>query len=134
MMKSITSFPAWVAFAALLCFAPSAFGQGTSNIKATGSGYTFLNAAPSSFLAFTLGPRAPRSGNQGANNGCGNQGWADRGWDGWAWGGGGNNGGGGCSSVPEGGTALLYVLLAGLCCAGAIVVRSRRKASLSETN
>jgi len=36
--------------------------------------------------------------------------------------------------VPEGGTAVLYVLLAGLCCAGAIVVRSRRKASLSETN
>jgi len=36
--------------------------------------------------------------------------------------------------VPEGGTALMYVLLSGLCCLGVIVFRSRRHASLNETN
>ena len=128
-MKLITRFSVGVAFAALLCFAPSAFGQSPVNIRATGAGYSFLSSTPSGFLAFTLS----LGGNQGgSSSGCSNEGRNDRGWDGW--GGGGNNGGGGCTSVPEGGTALMYVLLAGLCCLGAMVFRSRRQASLGETN
>lgn len=33
------------------------------------------------------------------------------------------------ASVPEGGMALGYLLLAGLCCFGAVFMRSRRKIS-----
>ena len=135
MMKSITRLSVWVAFAALLCFAPSAFGQGTVNTKGTGAGYNLLNNAPSGFLAYTFGfggdPRGGdhHGGNGGGGNGCSNQGSYDNGW-----GGGGNNGSGGCTSVPEGGTTLMYGLLAGLCCLGAIAFRFRRQAALSETN
>ena len=112
MMKSITRLSVWVAFAALLCFAPSAFGQGTVNTKGTGAGYNLLNNAPSGFLAYTFGFGGdPRGGDHH-----------------------GNNGSGGCTSVPEGGTTLMYGLLAGLCCLGAIAFRFRRQAALSKTN
>lgn len=37
-------------------------------------------------------------------------------------------------AVPEGGTSLMYLLLAGLSCVGAMVLRYRRQAGVRETN
>ncbi|MFZ0817916.1 MAG: hypothetical protein WAM78_20495 [Candidatus Sulfotelmatobacter sp.] len=70
----------------------------------------------------------PGQGN-GGGSGCSNHQQQSNG--GWGWGGGGN-GGGGCTTVPEGGTTLMYVLLAGVGCAGALALRSRRKAATQE--
>ncbi|MGB2602293.1 MAG: hypothetical protein WBC78_01770 [Candidatus Sulfotelmatobacter sp.] len=109
-----------VAFAAVLCFASCAFARDTISTK--------TNIGSPALLTLTLG-----FGNQGGHNnnnngnGCSNQG-GD-----WGWGGGGGNGGN-CKSVPEGGTALTYLSLAGLCCLGAVVFRSRRTASSPATN
>ncbi len=36
--------------------------------------------------------------------------------------------------MPEGGTSWMYLLPAGLCCLGAIILRSHRKAGVRETN
>jgi hypothetical protein len=126
MMKSVARFSAFAVFAALLCFAPGAFGQGIVNAKATVAGASVVNYAPS-FFAFTFGVRdgdhGRRNGN-GNGNGCNNQGGGGGGW----WGGNnGNNGGGGCVAVPEGGTTFMYLLLAGLACFGAAALRSRRQ-------
>jgi hypothetical protein len=118
-MRSVWRFSALVFFAALLCFLPCAFGQGTANIQSTGPGNRVLNYVPSSFLAF-----APGSGGLGD--------WhrrdpppppppickSDK----------------GCAAVPEGGTAVMYLLLAGLSCLGAMALRSRRQACVRETN
>jgi hypothetical protein len=135
-MKSLSRFSVWVAFAALLCFASSAFGQSKVNVKVTNSRNSVLNSAPAGFLAFAFGPGGDHiiagnrggnnGGNQGGNggsqNGCGsNQGWNDR------------VGGGRCTQVPEGGTALMYLLLAGLCCAAAMILRPQQ-AEVRETN
>ena len=139
-MKSVARFSAWIAFAALLCFAPSAFGQGTANLKVSAGGGV-LNYAPPSFLTFTFGPGGDhRSGDPayGGNSGCGNQGgggggWGGGGWDDWGWGGGGN-GGGGCTPVPEGGTSLMYIFFASSCCFGAMLLRSRRQSHVPKAN
>jgi hypothetical protein len=138
-MKSAARFSAWIAFAALLCFAPSAFGRANVSIQGKNSGISILSSVPTGFLAFTLGPagnhgiggnRGGNNGNNGGNggsqNGCGGQGSNDRAW--------GGNSGGGCTAVPEGGTALMYLLLAGLCCAGAMVLRSQRNPAMPGTN
>jgi hypothetical protein len=77
--------------------------------------------------AFALGPGGPGRGN-GGGSGCSN---TQQNNGGWGWGGGGN-GGGGCSTVPEGGTTLTYVLLAGVGCLGAIALRSLRKSATLE--
>ena len=37
-------------------------------------------------------------------------------------------------AMPEGGTSWMYLLLAGLCCLGAIILRTHRKAGVRETN
>jgi hypothetical protein len=138
-MKSLSRSSVWVVFAALLCFASSAFCQSKINVKVANSGNSVLNSAPAGFLAFTFGPGGNhiiggnRGGNNGGNNGgnqggnggsqngCGNQGWNDR------------VGGGRCTQVPEGGTALMYLLLAGLCCAAAMVLRPQQ-AEVRQTN
>jgi hypothetical protein len=118
-MKSTTRLSVWVALAALLCFATGAFGQSTANTNVNGTGYSLLNSPPS-FLAFGFG-FGPGQGNHGGpgngpgngrGNGCNNDPW-----------------GNGCTAVPEGGTSLMYVLLAGLGCVGAMVLRSRREAA-----
>jgi hypothetical protein len=134
-MKSAARFSAWAALAALLCFAPCALGQGTGNTKGTQVGNSGLNYAASSFLTFTLtagghhkdgdgwgggnGGGGNGGGNGGGGNGCGNQG------------GGGGWGGGGCTPVPEGGNALMYLSLAGICCFGAMIFRLRRMRAAS---
>jgi hypothetical protein len=142
-MKSAARFSSWIALIALLCFASCAFGQGRVSDTVTNAGNHALNA-PASFLTFTP-DRGGRDGDHwGGGKGCGNQGggggeWGGGSWDAeerddGGWGGGGGNRGGGCTSVPEGGTALMYLSLAGLSCMGAMALRSRRRASVGETN
>ena len=122
-MKSLSKLSI-IALAAVLCFAPFAFGQGAAH----GSAATVSHAVPG-FLAFAFDRDRHHGGdNGGGNNGCGSQGgngWDDKGGkDGW---GGGNNGGGNCQSVPEGGSNLMYLFLASLACFGALLVQSLRK-------
>ena len=116
---------------AAFCLAPAAFGSAPIAQKAI-AGNGVLNV-PAILLSFGGGHGDHDRGDQwgGGGNGCsGGQGGQGGGW-GWngdGWGGGGNGGGnGGCTSVPEGGTSLAYLLLAGACCSGAMVVRSRRQ-------
>jgi hypothetical protein len=111
-----------VCFAAFLCFLPCAFGQSTANPRLTGSEHGVLNAEPSSFLAFAL-----TKGDEFYNNNKNN-----------------NNGGGcessyykkgnNCAAMPEGGTSLIYLLVAGFSCLGGMVLRSRRQVSLRQTD
>jgi len=111
-MKSASLSSAWLALAALLCFAPCAFGQNTVIIKTTGVGSNVTNYSPSAFLTFAVG----HENNQRPVKFGGDKG-------------GGNGSGGGANSgypVPEGGTALMYLSLAGLCCLGAVVFRIQR--------
>jgi hypothetical protein len=107
-----------ITFATVLCFASCAFAQDTLNAQ--------MSVGTPALLSLSLG-FDNNGGNNGGNNGCSNQGH-----DGWGWGNGGNNGN--CKSVPEGGTTVTYLSLAGLCGLGALVFRSRRPASLPETN
>jgi hypothetical protein len=135
-----------VAFAALLCFLPSAFGQSRANVQPTSAVHSVLNYAPSSLLAFALTSGSnyynDGKGGKGNNGGYGNGGNGGYGNGGYGNGGNGGNGGGcsytqvngKCAAVPEGGTALMYLLLAGLSCLGAMILRSRRQASIPETN
>lgn len=123
-MKSMVKLSV-VAFAAILCFAACAFGQDTVNTKLANPGFSALNA-PSALFTIPLG----FGGNNGNNsNGCSNK--SSNSWDGWGWGDGGNNGG--CAAVPEGGTTLTYLSLAGLFCLGAFAFRSRRQSSILGT-
>jgi hypothetical protein len=125
-MKSLSRFSAWVVFAALLGLAPFALGQSSASHQGA-VGNSVLNYAPTSFLALTFGPRGEHKGG-GNGGGCNNQNAGRNDW----WGGGGGNGGG-CQTVPEGGTTLMYLSLAGLCCFGAIVFRSRRRSGLLDS-
>jgi hypothetical protein len=131
-MKSVARFSACVVFAGLLCFAPYALGQGSVSNNAAGAGNSVLNYAPASFLTFVLGPGGDhRVRGRNDNSGCSNQG-AGRG--SLALGNGAWDGSGGCTSVPEGGTAAIYLSLAGLCCLAAILWRSRRQTGVRQTN
>lgn len=136
-MKSFSRLTAWLFLSGVLCFAPSAFGLESNRHQA--AGVNGILSAPPSFLAFTLLPSHRHrvaehdGGGEGGGNGCGNQ--AKGG--GWGWGsdeGGGNGNGGGCTPVPEGGTALAYLTIAGLCCLGAVVMRSRRQVRVSQAS
>jgi hypothetical protein len=141
-MKSAARVSAWVAFVALLCFAPAAFGSvNTASATSVANVHTFV---PVAFLAF--GPGGNNNNGNGGNNGNGStcgQGGGNNGGGGW-WGGGwwgdwfsgsNNNGNGGnCNSVPEGGNVLLYLSLAGMFCAGAMFVKSRRQTGRTEIN
>ncbi len=114
-MKPLCRVSVLVSFAVFLCFLPSAFGQRTGNLKVTGSGHTVRNFEPSNFLAFALTSgedffKDKKDKKCDASNG---------GWD--------NN----CpKAVPEGGNSLMYLLVAGLCCLGGMVLRSRRQVSM----
>jgi|HubBroStandDraft_1064217.scaffolds.fasta_scaffold74363_2 hypothetical protein len=135
MINSATKFSVWILFVALLCFVPSVFGQGAGDHRAS--------TAPSVFLAGDHRGIAPSGGNAISRN---DDGWGQGGGDGWGgwggggngggWGGGGNGGGGngGGVPVPEGGTTLMYLALASLCCFGAMAFRARQRASVPERN
>jgi len=127
-MKSTARFSVLVVFAALLCFAPFAVGQGI-----TAAGNSVLSQAPSAFLTFGPGPGGWPGGSQNNNNWkCGGQGGSD-GWD-WFFGDGNHDCGKKTVSVPEGGTSLMYLALAGLCCFGAMAYRMRRHESATGSN
>ncbi len=133
-MKSMYRLSGLMAFAALLCFLPSAFAQSQVNTKVVT--HSVLNYQPSSLLAFAL-----TSGHDLYNNGKGNNGGYGNGGNG-GYGNGGNGGSCGytnakgdkCAAMPEGGTPLMYLLMAGLSCLGAMVLRSRRQTSLPKTD
>jgi hypothetical protein len=128
-MKSEARFSAWVVLGVLLCFAPYALGQGVVNKAATGAGNGVFHYVSGSFFATAFAPAGNHKGSGwgGGGSGCSNEGRGQNsnlGRDNGGWGGG--NGGGGCTAVPEGGTALMYLSIAGLCCLGAMALRSRR--------
>jgi hypothetical protein len=132
-MKSVSRFSAGMALAALLAFAPGAFAASAHSRNAAAG---ILNPAPAAVLIFAADPgnNIRRGDVVNGNDSCyGNQGWGN---DNWGWGGGGwgGNGGGGCSSVPEGGSGLAYLALAGLCCAGAIGLKLRRRTLTQAVN
>jgi len=118
-VKSLFRLSGLVSFAALLCFLPCASGQSTANVQVTNSGYTVLNVEPSNFLAFAL----PK-GDEFFNNDKNSKGGCDSTNDKW---------GGKCAAAPEGGTSLMYLLLAGLSCLGGMVLRSQRQVSMRQT-
>lgn len=121
-MKSVGKLSA-VILALLLCFASSALAQ--TSVKAH-AGNGILSVTPASF-AFTMAVDQKGHDHDGGGNGCKkNDGRGDNADE---WGGKGGNGGGGCSTVPEGGSALTYLSLAGLCCLGVALFKSRRAVS-----
>lgn len=125
-MKSVYRLSGFVFLAGLMCFLPSAFGQSPANAKATSATHSVLNNRPSSLLAFafTSGHDLYNNNGKGGNGGYGNGG-NGKGGDG----NGGtcsyspSKGGDKCAAVPEGGAPLMYLLLAGLSCLGAMVLR-----------
>jgi len=128
-VKAIPGFSVSVVFAALLCFAPSTLGQTTIHNKVTSAASDVLLYAPSGFLVFRSAPDGDhrRGGNGGGGNGCGGNGGGDERFS--------DQGGGNkCEQVPEGGSALMYLLLAGLCCMGGVWLRFRRQIDLRANN
>jgi hypothetical protein len=129
-MKSVARVSAWMVLAAVLSCAPCAFGQGTTSKGTQKAGVSLSNHAIASFWALSIAPAVvyghrSNNGNNGNNgnggNGCSNQG-GPRGWESSGW----NGGGGGCAtSVPEGGSAWMYLLMGGFCCAGGLFMRSQ---------
>jgi len=105
-MNSLAKFSLWLVLATLFCFAPGAFAQGRTNplvashVRSVTS-YTFT----STFLFNPIGK------GQDNNNKCDPHGRNK------------------CAAVPEGGSALIYVVLASLTCLGAMVLRSRRQSA-----
>ncbi|MFZ0136557.1 MAG: hypothetical protein WAK89_05840 [Candidatus Sulfotelmatobacter sp.] len=136
-MKSLWRLSSFVAFAVLLSCLPCALGQSATNIKATRAAQSVLNYAPPSLFAFAFTSGNDLYNNNGKGGKGGNGGYGNGGY-----GNGGNGGGCGysdskaekCAAVPEGGTPLMYLLLAGLSCLGAMVLRSRRQGSMPQTN
>jgi hypothetical protein len=117
-VKALCRWSGLICFAAFLCFPAYSFGQGTANIKAKNARHLLLNLKPSSLLAFTTGDDWYKGGKGGKGGGCNSN---DDKW------------GGKCSAAPEGGAPLMYLLLAGVSCLGAMVLRSRRQGSLGKT-
>jgi hypothetical protein len=109
--------------------------------------HSVLNYEPPSLLAFALTSGNDLYNNNNGKGGKGNNGGYGNGGNGGygngGYGNGGNGGGCGsgqgygnekCKAMPEGGAALMYLLLAGLSCLGAMFLRSRRQASMPEPN
>jgi hypothetical protein len=110
-MKSAARFSVLIVFATLFCFAPIALGLSTVNANHGDGGKFLLSNTSSSIFALTF--NEPKGDHHHKRGGCDNR---DGGWD------------GGCSAVPEGGTALVYLSLAGLSCLGAAIFWVRRQA------
>jgi hypothetical protein len=130
-MKCVAGLSAWLAFAAVLCFAPSALGQ-SPLMRVPVAGFAVSSNATAGFLALTLGPAGRGGNNQNPGNGCSNQG-GPKGWDSRSSSAGADWGAGCSTSVPEGGSALMYLILAALCCVGALRLRSPRQASVRQS-
>jgi hypothetical protein len=121
-MKPVFRFSVGMALAAILCFAPCAFGSSLTNLTGATIGLPHSTLSASLLVALAPGNNIRRNNIDSENNSnlCGD----DWGWDGGGW----SGNGGGCSSVPEGGSALAYLLIGGLCCAGALGLKLRTRA------
>ena len=105
-MNSLAKFSLWLVLATLFCFAPGTFAQGRTNPPLashvrTVTSYSFT----STFIV------NPIDKGQDKNKKCDPRGRNK------------------CAAVPEGGSALMYLLLASLTCFGAVVLRSRRQSA-----
>jgi hypothetical protein len=119
-MKSAARFSVLIVFATLFCFAPLALGLSTVSAHSGDGGTFLLSNSSSSIFALTFSSALdPKGGHHHKRDGCDNR---DGSWD------------GGCSAVPEGGTALVYLSLAGLSCLGAAIFWVRRQARPREVN
>jgi hypothetical protein len=104
-MKSVTGFSLGMVIATVLFFASSALGQTARVSVATGA------PASSTMLLSDHG-----SSNVCSTEIVGTWRWQDSRW---------NRRIDTCMAVPEGGSAMIYLLLCGLVCSGAVVLRSK---------
>jgi hypothetical protein len=116
-MNPLAKFSLWLVLATLFCFAPRAFAQGRTNPLLAShvrkvTSYSFT----STFLFDPIdkGEDKDKDKDKDKHNNCDPEG-RDR------------EGRNKCAAVPEGGSALMYLLLASLTCFGAMVLRSRRQ-------
>ena len=103
-MNSLAKLSLRLVLVILFCFAPGAFAQGRTNSLIAShvsdvASYTFTST-------FLFNPIDKGEDN---NKKCDPRGRNK------------------CAAVPEGGSALMYLLLASLTCSGAMVLRSRRQ-------
>jgi hypothetical protein len=103
-MNSLAKFSLWLVLATLFCFAPGAFAQGRTNPVLASHVRNVTSYAFTSTFLFK-----PIDNGKNKNHPCDPRG-PNR-----------------CAAVPEGGSALTYLLLASLTCFGAMVLRSRRQ-------
>jgi hypothetical protein len=106
-------FSMGLAFVACVCFAPCVFGQATANSTlATNSGNEVMSYAHASTLlmSYTLLDGIKVRNDDGDRRTCKSYEERDK----------------KCKAMPEGGSGLMYLLLAGVSCFGAIIFRSRR--------
>jgi|HubBroStandDraft_5_1064220.scaffolds.fasta_scaffold28259_2 hypothetical protein len=107
-MKKLRNFPGWVAVIALVvCLAPSSFGL---TAKATGTTTRFASLPATATLTAVTSLYEPLESDRRKKK--------DR---------------GGNTNMPEGGSALVYLGLAGLVCMGAVALAYRRKKLASGT-
>jgi len=105
-MNSLAKFSLWLVLATLFCFAPGAFAQGRTNPLLTSHVRTVTSYTFTSTFLFD-----PIDKGENKNRNCDPHGRNK------------------CAAVPEGGSALMYLLLASLTCFGAMVLRSRRQSA-----
>jgi hypothetical protein len=103
-MNSLAKFSLWLVLATLFCFAPGAFAQGRTNPLLASHVRSVTSYAFTSTFIFD-----PFDKGGDRNHKCDPHGPHK------------------CAAVPEGGSALMYLLLASLTCFGAMVLRSRRQ-------
>jgi hypothetical protein len=103
-MNSLTKCSQWLVLATLLCFAPGAFAQGRTNpLQASHVRNVTSYAFTSTFLFDPIDKGEDKKQKCHPHEKC--------------------------AAVPEGGSALMYLLLASLTCFGAMVLRSRRQSA-----
>jgi hypothetical protein len=105
-MNSLTKCSQWLVLATLLCFAPGAFAQGRTNPLLASQVRNVTSYAFTSTFLFN-----PIDKGEDRNHKCDPHGRNK------------------CAAVPEGGSALMYLLLASFTCFGAMVLRSRRQSA-----
>jgi hypothetical protein len=105
-MNSFAKFSLWLVLATLCCFAPGAYAQGRTNPLL---GSHVGNVTSYSFTSTLL--FGPIDKGHDKNHKCD------------------PHGPNKCAAVPEGGSPLMYLLLASLTCFGAMVLRSRRQSA-----
>jgi hypothetical protein len=103
-MNSLAKFSLWLVLATLFCFAPGAFAQGRTNPLLASHVRNVTSYSFTSTILFD-----PIDNGRNKKPACDPHGPHK------------------CAAVPEGGSALMYLLLASLTCFGAMVLRSRRQ-------